>query len=243
MSRFTNLRRHLGLAEAIRIYLRLKTGNRNNIRVSKLAHPFSMRKNPHDYGTFEEVIVKEGYKMSWNFIPNRIIDGGGNIGLTAAYFATQFPQASIVSLEPDEENFQLLSKNVSLYQNIKALQGGVWNKSASLVVKDVGLGNNGFMVEEVTPDTRGAIKAWSIGDLMKEMQWDHCDVVKLDVEGSEKEIFSENYESWLPKTKVLIVELHDRMKKGCSKAVFGTMSQYDFSFEVAGENLIFRNEN
>lgn len=243
MSRFTNLRRHLGLAEAIRIYLRLKVGNRNNIGVSKLAHPFSMRKNPYDYGTFEEVIVKEAYKMSWNFIPNRIIDGGGNIGLTAAYFATQFPQASIVSLEPDEENFQLLSKNVSLYQNIKALQGGVWNKSASLVVKDVGLGNNGFMVEEVTPDTRGAIKAWSIGDLMKEMQWDHCDVVKLDVEGSEKEIFSENYESWLPKTKVLIVELHDRMKKGCSKAVFGTMSQYDFSFEVAGENLIFRNEN
>ena len=73
------------------------------------------------------------------------------------------------------------------------------------------------------------------------MPWDNCDIVKLDVEGSEKEIFSENYEGWLPKKKVLIVELHDRMKKGCRKAVFQAISRYDFSLQVAGENLVFTN--
>ena len=77
---------------------------------------------------------------------------------------------------------------------------------------------------------------------MKKMDWDHIDILKLDVEGAEKEIFSSNYEDWLPKTKVLIIELHDRMRKGCSKVVFSAISEYNFSLDISGENLVFTKE-
>ena len=243
MSRFTSLRNHLSLTEALKMYVRLKTKNRKDITISRLKHPFSLRNNPHDYGTFEEVIVKEAYNIPLSFEPARIIDGGGNIGLTAAYFATKFPAAEIVTIEPDSENFELLSANIAPYKNIKALQGGLWSNSSYLIIRDLGLGNNGFMVEEAGKETPSAIRAWSINDIMKEMNWQDCDIVKLDVEGSEKEIFSSNYETWLPKIKVLIVELHDRMKKGCSKAVFAAISRYDFSMDVAGENLVFTRQD
>ena len=242
MSRFTNLKNHLSFSEAVKIYFRLKTKNRKNIRISKLKYPFTMRNNPYDYGSFEEVILKEAYNIPIDFIPGRIIDGGGNIGLTAAFLATKYPDAVIVSVEPDKDNFDLLQKNVAPYKNIKPMNGGIWYRSAFLLVRDLGWGNNGFMVEETINETKESIEAWSIAEVMQKMNWTHCDIVKLDVEGSEKEIFSANYESWLPKTKVLIVELHDRMKKGCSKAVFSAINKYNFSLSLAGENMVFTNE-
>lgn len=244
MSRFANLKRYLRLPEAIKIYLRLKTKKLNNIHISRLRHPFSLRKrNRFDYGTFEEVIVKETYNIPLDFNPRYIVDGGGNIGLTAAYFATKFPNASIVSLEPDKENFHLLKQNTSLYENVRSFNAGIWNKSAYLLIKDVGVGNNAFMVEESEKYVPGVVKALSLSDIMQEMSWPYFDVLKLDVEGSEKEIFSDGYELWLPKTRVLVIELHDHMKEGCSKTVFSTISQYNFSFEIAGQNIVFANKN
>jgi hypothetical protein len=41
---------------------------------------------------------------------------------------------------------------------------------------------------------------------------------------------------------VLIVEVHDRMKKGCSKSLLNAVNSFNFSMEIAGENLVFRNE-
>ena len=71
----------------------------------------------------------------------------------------------------------------------------------------------------------------------------HIDVLKLDIEGSEKEVFEEGYENWLPKTKLLLVELHDKMKKGCSRSVLNAVNKYDFSFDIKGENIIFTNNS
>ena len=63
----------------------------------------------------------------------------------------------------------------------------------------------------------------------------------LDIEGSEKEVFSTDFENWLPKTKVIVIELHDAMKTGCSRAVFAAVNKYNFSFNFKGENIIFTN--
>ena len=59
--------------------------------------------------------------------------------------------------------------------------------------------------------------------------------------GSEKTVFEHNYESWLPFVKVLVIELHDRMVKGASSAVFEAIGKYDFSFGIKGENIVFSN--
>ncbi|HJW18347.1 MAG TPA: FkbM family methyltransferase [Flavisolibacter sp.] len=242
MSRFSLLKKYLPLAEAVSIYRKIKSKKQEGFKVSRLRHPFSMRNNAYDFATFEEVILRETYNVQIDFTPRYIIDGGGNIGLTAAYFATRFPEASIITLEPDRENFSLLQKNTSLYKNIIPVNSGLWWRSADLIVKDTGLGNNGFVVEEVEKNTVGSVPALSIADIMLQQGWNHIDLVKLDVEGSEKEIFSSGYQNWLPKTRVLIVEVHDRMKKGCSKSLLNAVNSFNFSLEIAGENLVFRNE-
>lgn len=243
MSRFTQLRKHLSFSEALKIYLKLKTKDYRNWSSSVLRYPFDLRNNEFDYYTYLEVILNRGYDVSFALTPKTIIDGGGNIGLTAAFFATKFPEASIVTLEPDKANFQLLQQNTAPYQNIRPVCAGLWPQTAHLVVNDYGQGANSLVVEETAAETPGAVPAYSITNVLAQMGWTSVDLLKLDVEGAEKEIFSHNYESWLPKTRVLMVEMHDRMKKGCSKAVFSTISQYNFSFEVAGENVVFTNED
>lgn len=174
--------------------------------------------------------------------PASIIDGGGNIGLTAVFFANNFPSAKIVTVEPDTDNFKLLEANCLPYENITPVKAGIWSHPAQLKVVDKGFGNNAFTVQEVDVNTAGSITALGIEDIRQKEKWDTIDVVKLDIEGSEKQVFEKNYESWLPKTRILFIELHDRMVPGSSKAVFAAVSKYDFTCVIAGENLLFVNK-
>ncbi len=243
MSRFKTLRKHLSFSEALSVYLKVKYSNSRQLQLKKISTPFSLRDNPYDYATFEEVLLREEYAINLNFTPATIIDAGGNIGLTALFFANRFPSSSIISLEPDTENFTLLSSNVLAYKNITAIHCGLWSKDAYLQVIDQGKGNNAFTVKETTAQAKDAIKAICIETIMQQQQWKQIDILKIDIEGSEKEVFQNGYASWLPKVKVLIIELHDRMVPGASKAVFSAIDQYDFSMDIKGENLVFTNNN
>ena len=241
MSRFTNLKKQLGFWKAISLYRKIKSGNLSNLQTDNLAQPFNLRNNPFDYATFEEVILKEAYNIPLGFAPKYIIDGGGNIGLTACFLATKFPGATIVTVEPDTENYQLLQLNCKPYANIHTLQCGIWKNDTHLKIENTHVGNNAFTVTETNEVGADTIKALTVLSVMKQFNLPHIDVLKLDIEGSEKELFEENFETWLPKTKVLIIELHDEMKKGCSRAVFNAVNKYDFSFDTKGENIIFTN--
>ena len=221
----------------------MKTGKLNNLTLPFLEHPFEIRDNPFDYATFEEVLLRRTYDISFTAKPTSIIDGGANIGLTSIFFASRFPNARIVSIEPEEGNFELLKKNAAPYKNITPLKGGVWSHHTWLEISDASAGNNAFTVTEQQTPTKDSIEAFGISELMQQHDWERIDVVKLDVEGSEKEIFSGGYEYWLPKTKVLIVEMHDQIKPGCSQAVMSATKNYDFSMRQEGENHIFINHS
>ena len=101
------------------------------------------------------------------------------------------------------------------------------------------------MTKEVSQEnlekSSSLIPTISISKIMKDNNITVIDLLKIDIEGAEKELFESSFESWLPNTRVLVVELHDRMKPGCSKSVFSAICKYDFSFSHKGENLIFTN--
>jgi FkbM family methyltransferase len=242
MSRFARLKKKWGVAKALSFYLQLKKGKHNLLTAPGLSHPFGMRNNPYDYATFEEVILNSAYQLLKNIAPKFIIDGGGNIGLTACYFASQYPQAKIVTVEPDAGNFLMLQQNTKPYSNIAAEQAGIWSRTTFLKIINSNDGNNAFMVQEVDTPEPTAIKALGIADIMHMHNMPHIDIVKLDIEGAEKEVFEGDCH-WLKKTNILIVELHDHIKKGCSKALFEALRSYDFSFSIQGENIVLTNNN
>ena len=242
MSRFSILKKHLSFGEAASIYLKMKTGDWNNFNLKKLKYSFSFRNNPFDFATFEEVILKEDYNLTINFNPSTIIDGGANIGLTSVFFANKYPNADIVAVEPEEGNFEMLKKNTKNYGRISLIRSGIWSHSAILSVVDEGKGNNSFTVAEILSPKVDSINAISIYDIMQERSWDTIDILKLDIEGAEKNVFEKNFEQWLPRVKILIIEFHDRMVEGCSSTVLKALSNYSFRSEIKGENTIFYNK-
>jgi hypothetical protein len=82
-------------------------------------------------GSDVENIVKKLLKRDseyWlppHFKPRSILDLGANIGIASIDFALRYPQASIIAIEPVAANFQLLQKNISGFQNIRALNVAV----------------------------------------------------------------------------------------------------------------------
>ena len=200
--------------------------------------PVFLRKNTTDFIVFDQIIQRQDYSIDLNFDPKIILDCGANIGLAAIYFKNEFPDAKILCIEPEFDNFCLLQKNVTEYNDIICYHAGIWYRSAYLSVKDMGFGNWGFIVKESCCFTDNCVQAITINNLLEEHKIDCIDILKIDIEGAEKELFSENYDVWLPKTKVIIIELHDRIKQGCSQSVFKALSNYDYFTKIKGENII-----
>ena len=73
---------------------------------------------------------------------------------------------------------------------------------------------------------------------MSNKNWETIDLLKIDIEGSEKQLFESDYQNWLPKTKVIMVETHDRMIPKCSYTVMKTINDYNFILYTTTEGTL-----
>jgi hypothetical protein len=64
------------------------------------------------------------------------------------------------------------------------------------------------------------------------------DLLKIDVEGAELPLFTSNFESWLARTRNLVIELHDGE---CSDAFFRALKGYDYQLERSGDLTLCKN--
>jgi hypothetical protein len=231
-----------GIWHGLKLQLQFVFGYIQSVKLPSFNHPFSLRKNTSDQSTFEQVFLNDEYNLNFIKDPKVIIDGGANIGLFALQMKKQFPNAKIISIEPDPENFQLLQKNLAPYSKVNFENAGLWNKDTQLKVYDkYNCGKWGMVVEEDLEN--GTIKAMSIDTLIDKYKIDTIDILKIDIETSEKQLFSSNFEKWLPKTKVIIIELHDRMETGCAKSFFSAINKCytNYTYSTLGENVIITN--
>lgn len=233
----------LGIYHGMKIIMLLffsKKGSIVSFTIPGVKHRLYLRAKTSDEYAFRQIFLDKEYEYNYSVEPGAMIDAGANIGFAAIYFANRYPSMTIICLEPEPGNQQVLKQNIKDYPNIKSVESGLWGKSGHLIVKDIGLGNWGFLVEECEKDTPGAVTAMSIPDIMKSYGIAKFDIIKIDIEGSEKEVLeADDVHSWVSKCKVLIIELHDRMKPGTSAALFRTLLAYDpVQVEIKGENLV-----
>jgi hypothetical protein len=86
------------------------------------------------------------------------------------------------------------------------------------------------------PLSRFSEPSISVADLMRSFDLDHIDVLKLDIEGSEKEVFEDSAE-WIDRVSAIAIELHDRFKSGCSRAFYAATT--GFAHEVTRDEDTF----
>lgn len=217
-------------------------------RIGGVPTPFIFRPINADIGIINLIFGAQEYQLPTikDFQPKLILDCGGNIGCAAVYFANVFPGAQIYSVEPERDNFKLLLYNTAFYNNVHPINSALWNKETFVRVKQPN-GNPSplaTMTFETTADDPAAFRTTTVGKLLAESGFDEIDLLKVDIEGAEKEVFgAPDVDEWLPKVKVLTIELHDRMKRGCSYELFKAVSKYKWFFAFRGENLIFIRES
>jgi FkbM family methyltransferase len=216
------------------------------ISLRKINSPIYLRRKSSDLLTFHQIFTFKEYDMNLGFVPQFVVDAGANIGLSAVFFSNKFPGVKIVAIEPEKANFKMLEINTKDYENIVLAKNALSNCSnVSFDVVDKGYGNWGFITEiedsKNTSKVVDTVKTITIDDIFSNYNLEYLDLLKIDIEGGEKQLFESNYENWLPKTKCIIIELHDGSTKGSSKSFFKAISKYDFSYFNRGENLLFIN--
>jgi FkbM family methyltransferase len=198
-----------------------------------------LRPGSSDLKTFRAIFGEREYSFREYARPEVIVDAGANIGLASLYFASLFPDARILALEPEPSNFELLRRNCASHPNITPLRRALWSRSGALNIANPG-GEKWCIRMEEAEDGAGEIPAIDVPDLMKEFGLDHIDILKVDIEGGEAELFA-GYPTWIEKVRVLVIELHDRFRVGCSAAFYPAMARHDFEEFRSGENVIMVN--
>lgn len=205
--------------------------------------PLIVRKGTSDEAVFRDIFLFREYDISFDFVPEYIIDAGANVGYFSVLYSSKFPNAKIIAIEPESSNFEVLTKNIEKFPNVHAVNAGLWPTSTFLKVVDLQkTGNWGFVVEEVSASEKYDVKTVTVLELLKKYNFDRIDILKIDIEGAEKELFSENYEEWIGKVKVIIIELHDWLKKGAADNFYSAINKYKWKKFVKGENLVFIRE-
>jgi FkbM family methyltransferase len=205
-------------------------------------HGLILRKNTTDLTIFRQIFLNQEYDFEYKTEPKIIIDCGSNIGMTALFFINRFPGARIICIEPDPSNYAQLVENTRHYPSIQCLNAGIWYKSTLMKIEDPNADKSAFRLVETGDEGPGSIKAVSVHDLMNQFHLQEIDLIKIDIEGSEIELFSHDYDLWLSKVKSMIIELHDRTRNGCSTSLFNALNKYKFNMDIKGYNLIFNIE-
>jgi len=172
------------------------------------------RRQGSDRASFEHVFGG-AYELDVPSEPKLIVDLGANAGYASVFFALRYPSARVIAVEPVPENAKLARRNVSRLGRVDVVEAAAWPRPARLRLVDPGKGFWGMRVSE---DASGEIAAVTIPDLLNRAGADRIDILKVDIEGAEAELFSENT-AWLERVDLLVLELHERFVPGCRAAL------------------------
>lgn len=221
--------RVLGLRTMLKLVRVRLTGNaqrRYVLRIPGYAHPLFIRGGQSsDAVALYEVLVTQEYAIGAKLdCPAFIIDGGANVGMASVYFLNRYPAARVVAVEPDDTNLELCRMNLAPYGNrVTLIHGAIW-KSAGRLALEAGRQE---WVSRVRDDQSGSVDALTMNSLIA-LGDGKVDLLKLDIEGSELEVFGPEAQEWLPIVRNIAIELHgDDRKERFFSALKGY--RYDLS--------------
>jgi FkbM family methyltransferase len=226
--RFSDLRARMGVSKPPLLKLKIKNAQ----------YPLFMRTGSSDREVLGQIFIENEYEPIAVSQPKMILDLGANVGYSSAYFLTKYPAASVVAVEPDPGNYEICCRNLEPYgSRAKVVHGAAWPERSKLVV-DRGAWRDG---REWTAQVRVAkeenvssisVDGYDMPSLIGLSGATEIDLLKIDIEKSELELFSRNTESWLPRIRNLCIELHGA---DCEAIFFRALADYSYNLSRTGE--------
>lgn len=123
-----------------------------------------------------------------------LFDIGANVGQTIKDFKEVFKKSTIHAFEPSSDTFEILKKNTSNYKNIHLWNFGLGATNGDLILNEFNLSNtNSFLeINNTNPKNlkkQTQVKVTTVDKFSEEQKIQAIDVLKIDTEGFELEVF------------------------------------------------------
>ena len=209
--------------------------------------------NKNDLNTLRQIYIKEEYNIrnfsSFNTVQKfydsiidanktpLIIDCGSNIGASLNYFYLMYKKSKLVGIEGDIDNYNISNKNI-ISKKIKIYNKVVSSDNCNYQIKDESI-KDGRSKSFIKSDN-GIMKSILLDDIIKEYPKENYIpfLIKIDLEGAEKELFNKNIE-WFRLFPIIMIEIHDWLEP--SKNVSsGFLKEINL---LNNKDLLINNEN
>lgn len=206
-------------AEGLGTYRQLKSRTAGSdgltaIHLKEYSQPVYIRPGTTDSDVVIQNLIRKEYgQLPQNMTASFIIDAGANVGDTSLYFAHRFRNCRIIALEPHPVFYGIAAKNLSPYPNVTLLKKGLWDCEATLTLSDDATGSSVCDGKAAATE----IQTTDVSTVLQQYRADHIDILKMDIEGAERNVILNNSDSWLQRTSVIIVELHgSQIREQCT---------------------------
>jgi len=192
-----------------------------------------------DIDVFRQIFIEREYAPLESIPePGIIVDCGAYAGYSSIYFLNKFPTSKIIAIEPDSHNFEIAKINLLPYNDrVTLIPAAIWGSPGRLTLSRGTYGDGREWATQVRTSMLGEkpdTTAIGIGDIIQLYNINNIDLLKIDIEGSEINVFSSNT-SWLDNVKNIAIELHDTH---CEETFLNALKDYSFTRIQSGELTI-----
>lgn len=221
------------------------------LRLSGLPHPVWIRPGTSDWRVLHQIFVEREYDSGsdeheaalsrcYQDAVDRaakpvIIDCGANVGIASIWYAIRYPQAAVIAVEPEPENFRVLRMNAANYPAIIPIQGGISDRRTRLRLSNDGA--DPWAWETTESDEVGDVATFTVPDLLADIPDARPLIVKIDIEGAETQLFRSGVE-WTRRAPLIVFESHDRrfVWRGTFHAIVSALIAQPRDYVQQGEN-------
>jgi FkbM family methyltransferase len=196
-----------------------RIGDRLMLAGQTIIHPFAPKERTISLGGFG-VIVRRGTsdrfvareslgKNDYHVVPHGVVvDLGANIG-AFSLFASR-TAANVYAFEPDPSNYRQLVRNLALndVSNVVPIQAAISGSSGKALLHSA-KSNKGSssLVVDVSDDTV-EVEVMTLRQLMDDYELAVIDLLKVDIEGSEYDLFAGLSDDDLAAVGEIVMEVH-----------------------------------
>ena len=176
-------------------------------RLPGLPHATYLRVGAGDFREYWRVF--EDQELAFDLSsPRVIVDAGSRAGLSAAWWASRYPMATIYAVEMERSNFAVLDLNAAPYLNIVPVRAAIAGAVGKLSIPSAAYGHVGVNLGD-TPDGEQFVTGITVGRLLDHYYVERADVLKLTVDRDlEDEIFQDGA-NWQHRVEALVLGARD----------------------------------
>jgi FkbM family methyltransferase len=178
------------------------------VRFRFFNNPLLIRPRTTDSWAAWDLLFEEEYAPIAPLPVRTVVDCGANVGMFLAFLLkyTRGELQRYVGVEPDAASFEILRRQVELFgvrDKATLLQLAVSDREGVLTFDDSGP----VWEHHVSPTGTKQVQAAPLPRILDTAGIEVCDLLKVDIEGAEKELF-ESIGQWKDRVRAIVCELH-----------------------------------